>query len=63
LCYRPPLSQANISEITEAIMTEVAAEQKRRLSSPARAKQKRGKVRQAARLRSAVQPLSRGIAF
>jgi len=32
LRYSPPLSQVNINKITEVIMTEVAAEQKRRLS-------------------------------
>jgi len=32
LCYRPLLSQANINEITEAIMTQVAAEQKKKKS-------------------------------
>jgi len=43
--HSPPLSEANIDEITEAIMAQVAAEQKKKEGM------------QAARLRSVVQPL------
>ena len=43
LCYGPPLSQANIDEITEALMVEVAAEQKRRFETVAQ-KKKESKV-------------------
>jgi len=44
--YSPPLSEANISEITETIMVMVAAEQKRMLSLVRAKLKKKGSKRQ-----------------
>jgi len=49
--YSPPLSEANIDEIIEAIMTMVAAEQKRRFETAAQ-KKKESKASDKAKKRS-----------